>query len=153
MPIYMKYEGVNGSAKGKHNGWIELESCQVGINRHITNPSGRGSSREANVPSVPEIVITKVQDNASTPLFKESLTGAGKKVTIDFVGKDGEVYMSIELENVLISSFSVSGSGGDAQNKPLESLSLNATKISYSTKATATMNEPKDRSAWDLATK
>lgn len=158
MPIYMKYEGIEGSATGNYKGWIELESCQMGTGRSITSPTGSSTSRESSAPSISEIVITKYQDISSTHLFREALHGKGKKVTIDFVKSAdcGAPYLSIELENTLISNFSISGHGGDGHNKPMESLSLNFTKISFSTKATECAKDPKavkDRAMWDLATK
>jgi type VI secretion system secreted protein Hcp len=86
---------------------------------------------------VSEIVVTKLQDSASTDLFRQSMWGEGATVQIDFVRAlpDGkpEVYMSITLENTLVSSFSVSGSGG-AGDKPMESLALNFTKVTYDVK-------------------
>jgi hypothetical protein len=78
MPIYMKYEGIEGSATGNYQGWIELESCQLG--------SHRGGTK-----SVSEIVVTKFQYNSSTHLVREALYGQGKKVTIDFAKADGTV--------------------------------------------------------------
>lgn len=138
MPIYMEYEGIKGSATGTHQGWIELESCQLG--------SGRGSA-----PSVSEIIITKFQDDASTHLFREALYGKGKKVTIDFAKADGTVYMKVELEGTLISNYNVSGHGGDSHSKPMESLSLNFTKITFTVTA-ADSKSSKDKAMWDLAT-
>ncbi len=44
MPIYMKYEGIEGSLTGKYKGWIKVESCQIG---HLQNNSrGMGSGGE-----------------------------------------------------------------------------------------------------------
>src|SRR5687767_10105347 len=107
MPIYMKYEGIQGSATGTRQGWIELQSCQLGSGRGITSPTGRSSNREGSAPSISEIVITKYQDNSSTHLFREALSGSGKKVTIEFAKADGTVYMKVELEGTLISNYSV----------------------------------------------
>ena len=157
MPIYMKYEGIQGEAKGNYKGWIELESCQLGTHRNITNPTGSGANSQSNAPSISDIVITKYQDSSSAHLFREALHGEGKKVTIDFVksGDCGAPYLSIELENTLISNFNISG-GGVGHDKPMESLSLSFTKISFSTKATECAKDPtavKDRAMWDLATK
>ena len=39
--------------------------------------------------------------------------------------------LSVELENTLISSYSVSGSSAHANDRPMESLALNFTKITY----------------------
>ena len=69
-------------------------------------------------------------DTSSASLFQESLTGEGHNVVLYFTdtkNKPNANYLQIELENVLISGFSMS-SGGD---KPTESISLNFTKITY----------------------
>jgi type VI secretion system secreted protein Hcp len=156
MPIYMKYDGIDGSVTATgHEKWIELQSAQMGVHRQVTSAQGRGENREASVPSVSEIVVTKDLDAASTNLFRAALYGEGKKVKIDFCKTDKdkfEPFLQLELENTLVSSFSQSGSGGDTHSRPMESLTLNFTKIQYNTigmdKANAT-GKP-DRAMWDL---
>ncbi len=142
MPIYMKYEGITGTGTGKHNGWIVLESCQLG-----------SSIRDGNSIGSNEVFVTKLTDNASTLLFQESLKGQAKsKVTIDFVDESGSVpYLSVELENVMISSYSVGGNGGD---RPTESLSINFTKVTYTNKPMAPAKHPKnaqEKTTWNFA--
>jgi type VI secretion system secreted protein Hcp len=157
MPIYMKMDGVDGSVTAKgHEKWIELESAQMGVNRHITSPTGRGANREASVPSVSEVMVTKVQDCASTNLFRLSLWGEGKKVKIDFCKTDKdkfEPYLQLELEHTLISSYSCSGHGGNGHSRPMESLSMNFTKILFNTIAMDAKNatHKPDRAMYDLA--
>jgi type VI secretion system secreted protein Hcp len=159
MPIYMQITGIDGSVTAAgHEKWIELDSAQLGVNRHVTNPTGRGVNREASAPSVSEIVVTKALDCASTGLFKLSLWGEGKKVKIDFCKTDKdkvEPYLQIELENTLISSYSCSGHGGGhgTHGRPHESLSLNFTKITYNTVQMDPSNKTAkpDRAMWDLA--
>ena len=140
MPIYMGiFEKPNvldknfkGDVKAKgYEGWIELQSAQLGMNRSTPNPTGRGSGREGSAPTVQEIVVTKYQDSVSTALFREALSGSGKLFVIAFVKEDGTAYLKIVLQNTLITSYSVSGHGGDSHDKPMESLSLNFTKITY----------------------
>ena len=157
MPIYMKYDGIKGAATAEgHKEWIELESCQLGVHRSIKSPAGRGSNREASAPSVNEIVVTKEQDCSSTELFKAATIGEGKKVTIDFCKTDDkkiEVYMQVVMENTMVSSYSSSGSGGDNHGRPHESLSLNFTKIEFSTTSMDEKNATSkpQRAMWDLA--
>lgn len=157
MPIYMNYDGIDGSVTAAgHEKWIELSSCQMGVNRHVTNPTGRGVNREAAAPAVSEIVITKIQDCASTGLFRASLWGEGKKVKIDFCKTDKdkiEPYLQFELENTLVSSYNVSGAGGTTGNRPMESLSLNFTKITFNAIQMDPTNKTAkpDRAMWDLA--
>lgn len=153
MPIYMKFDGIDGdvSAEG-HEKWIELNSFQAGVGRHIGVPTGRQAEREAAAPSISEIVITKLADNSSAKLMQEALWGEGKDVKIDFVKTDKdklEVYLQYELEDVMLSSFSVS-SGGE---RPMESMSLNFTKIIYNHVAMGDKNETgsPEKVGYDLA--
>jgi type VI secretion system secreted protein Hcp len=158
MPIYCQYEGIKGAATEKgHKDWIELESCQLGVHRQMTSAAGRGSNREASQPSVSEIVVTKTQDCASADLFRAACSGQGKKVKIDFVKTDKdklETYLTIEMENTMISSYSTSGHGGDGHSRPMESLSFNFTKITYTNHMTDSVNKNagKHQAFWDLAT-
>lgn len=132
MAIYMEYDGgaVKGDATAEsHTDWITLTSAQFGVGRGITTQVGSSENREASSVSVSEIVVTKVMDAASGPLWQELVKNTdGKPVTIDWTstaaGGDN-VYMFVKMENTLVSGMSFS-SGGD---RPSESVSLNFTKI------------------------
>src|SRR5262245_22119246 len=134
MAIFMKYDGISkGSSTTKGHlgseGWMELESVQWGVGRGITDPS-QGAEREASAPSGSEIVVTKLLDMSSYRLFEEAVSGDGKTVTIHFTktNKDQQdMYMEYILSNVLVSGFSTSSSG----DRPVETVSLNFTKIEY----------------------
>ena len=53
----------------------------------------------------------------------------------------------------MISSYNVSGYGGDANSRPMESLSLNFTKISIATKPISKdAKKNNDRVQWESAT-
>ena len=133
MPIYMKYEGIEGPVTGKYKGWIQLQSCEL---------LHRG-------PRDNEVVVTKLQDSTSPRLLDESIRSQGKKVTIDFISDVEAPYMSLEMENTILTGWSIA-SGGE---KPMESLTLNPTKITYSQKPTAASKDPNHTSVmWDLAT-
>ena len=131
MAIYLKYEGIDGEATHEnHKKWIDVSSLQFGIGRGISTPSGSTANREASEPSVSEVTISKMLDGSSSKLFTESATGAaGNKVEIHLVntGSPGNTYVEYTLTNSLISGYSVS-SGGD---RPMESISINFTKIEY----------------------
>jgi hypothetical protein len=124
-PPKQSYVGISGMDP------IVFESAQLG-GRPSLSPSHRGSEREAPAPAIAEVVITTIQGEHSTELFKRSLSGQPFSAEIVFQ-KDGKPYMKINLTNALISSFSVSGHGGGANSKPLEAWMLNADKIEYET--------------------
>ncbi|MFL5342350.1 MAG: Hcp family type VI secretion system effector [Gemmataceae bacterium] len=131
MAIFMKMEGIDGnSTSAGHEGWVIVDSLQFGIGRGIPSPQGSEADREASTPSVSEIVVTKTMDKASSKLFEGALCGEGVKCEIHLCKTDAgqpEPYTKYDLEDVLISGYSMS-SGGD---RPTESLSLNFTKITY----------------------
>jgi type VI secretion system secreted protein Hcp len=131
MPLYMNYNNIPGDATAEgHEKWIELKSCQWGVGRGISSPTGASADRESSAPSVSEIVVTKDTDASSPKLLNEALQGEGQKVTIDFCKTDKgklEVYLTITLENCMVSGHSHS-SGAE---RPTESLSLNYTKIEF----------------------
>jgi type VI secretion system secreted protein Hcp len=153
VAIYMKYEGVNGgvTTSGFEN-WIDLMSCQFGHVRNVT-AVGTNDSRKGT-PTMSEVVVTKETDKASPDLFRESVTGDPKKVTIAFstTAKDKmDVYLRVELEKTLISSYQLSGAGRDANAKPTETLTLNFTKITYTAVSRdANVRGTPNSASWDL---
>jgi len=138
MPTYMFFPGIDGNVtEVDHKKWIECSSFQFGCGRSISGTApGATMNREASLCSISEIVVTKPADEASQALLREATIGTvpGKTVKIEMTttgqGNKPVVFQQYELENTMISGFSVS-SGGDT---PTESVSLNFTKISYSIK-------------------
>jgi type VI secretion system secreted protein Hcp len=140
MPIYMNCtrnnaQVVHGTVTEKgHIGWIELQSAQFGSTASVRAPGGV-TGREASAPTITNIIVTKLQDDASTALLRESVSGAPMRVTLHFahINDQGqvEVYLSVTLQEALISSYSVGGGGADNSTRPTEMLSFNFTKITY----------------------
>ena len=130
-PIFMQFQGITGDVTAKNFvGDIEINSFQWGVSRAI---NGLGTGRVLGMPSLSEIVITKMLDKASPTLVNDLLTGVSTpEVDFFFVNNTARAsqmtYAEYKLQNVLISSYSVS-SGGD---RPTESLSLNFSKITFS---------------------
>ena len=115
-----------------HKNWIVLDSIQFGVGRSITSVGG-GADRETSNPSFAEISCSKSTDVASADLFFQAVAGKSLgKCNIHFLqthGTDGkgQVYLDVELQDAIISSYSTSSDSG----RPSESFSVNFTKISY----------------------
>ncbi len=133
MAIYLEWDG--GSIKGNvtaegYKDMIRLDSIQFGVGRGISMEAGHMSNREATRPSISEVTVAKMMDGASSGLFQEALVGSDGKKAIIHVVKTGadkvEEYVKYELEETLISSYSMSA--GDA-GPPAESLSFSFGKI------------------------
>lgn len=133
MAIYIEFGDIKGNVTAEgYKDQIGVLSITFGVGRAISMEPGNMSNREATRPSVSEITLTKELDNASGPLFKESVTGAsGKKAKVHFVRTMDdklEEYCTYELEDVLVSSYSVSADGGDGA-APFENITLSFAKI------------------------
>ena len=116
MPAYLKLGDLKGNVtESKHEEWIELDSVQWGVGRSIHTPVGRAANREASVASMSEVVVTKIFDGSSLGAFKMAVGGTDTvKAQIDFVKVEGDktdVYLTVKMENVLVSSYSASSGG------------------------------------------
>jgi type VI secretion system secreted protein Hcp len=133
MAIYMKYGAIKGPVTTDgFKDWVELSSFQWGAGRAIGTGARGSTSREHSEPTISEIMVTKLTDVASPKLFLDSVAGKlDSKVEIKFTtttkGKV-ETFLAYKLDNTGVSGYSLS-SGGDM---PVESLSLNFTKITQS---------------------
>jgi type VI secretion system secreted protein Hcp len=126
--ISLEYDGITGPPSTNHTNHAVLHSFSFSVKRPVAVTPG--SPRETGAPSISEIRITKSSDKYSALLLRESLVGTGaKNAVIYFTNLTAAGvpfdYLEFDLENVLVSSFSMS-SGGDV---PTETLTLNFTKI------------------------
>lgn len=130
---YAKFDGIDGestAAGDPHKDWINLLSVSFGGVRRagatadqVRPPRGKGPGT---------IRMTKSSDWASTRLMRQMSAGTQiPKVVIyrEMPGK-AETYMKYELENVMITSYNTGGSA--AGDVPMEEISLNYEKISWS---------------------
>lgn len=131
MAIYIEYDGIQGNVTADgFKDHIKVLSLHFGVGRGISMEPGNMANREATRPTLSEITFTKLADNSTTSLFKESVTGSlGKKVKIKFVqtGADKVTeFMDYELEECLVSGYSISA---DAESDPVETITLSFAKI------------------------
>lgn len=135
MAIYMKFGDIKGQVQTEgFKDWIELQSFQYGVNRNVSTGAG-GQGREGAHPHVSDIVVTKHFDVASPKLYQDSVAGAfHSKVEIKLTTTTKnkiDTYLAVELTDCGVASYSTSAHGGVGGEVPMESLSLNFTKIMY----------------------
>jgi type VI secretion system secreted protein Hcp len=132
--IYLQFDGVTGpSTDAAHKGWFELQSFVFATPAHDTTAeAGRATQAAKDT----QISIVKYVDAASPKLSQSSAAGQHiKNATIDIVntnanGVPQEVYR-IVLTDCMISRISLSqGAGSNA--KPIETVSINFTKMEVS---------------------
>src|SRR5262245_35642287 len=101
--IYLKYgtKCPGEVTAAGHEKWIELNSLQFGTGRGIGSPTGTSASRETGSVNVSEIVVTKMNDFASEPLFRESLDGKACEAIIELTKSNDsggfETYLKLTL--------------------------------------------------------
>ncbi len=129
-PAFMKLGDIKGEAtEANHRQWSNLEALSVGITRQsITNLAG-GVSTQFRA----DIALGKNLDKSSPKLMELVATGQSVPVLELHLTRqlsDGSqvVYLQYELKNVLISSYSIGGSG-PSSSVPAEQLSLNFEEI------------------------
>lgn len=151
--ILLKFKKeIKGDAKiSGHEGWISLDSVNLGCCRSISSRSG-GADRETGTPSFSEISCTKGCDIASTELFMQSICGVSlEEAELHFMQTEGsksdQVYLTVKLEDPIVTSFQTSSSGG----RPVESFALNFTKIKLEyTQFSGESKKKASPKGWDL---
>jgi type VI secretion system secreted protein Hcp len=135
---------------------IELMSYSHNVAMQVTNDVSN-SERTSGKPFVGEFTVTKYVDKA-TPTLNEYCCGGKALPTAKIVvgrnaaESDGKVmpFITYTLDNVLLSNVSVSGGAG---GKPVETLSLNFTKIKWelTTQKDTGAKEGTAAATWDMA--
>ncbi|MHA2033409.1 MAG: Hcp family type VI secretion system effector [Candidatus Kariarchaeaceae archaeon] len=132
--ITLKIGDIKGTSDSSHaREEHPLMSVAFAGFRDVT-PASSGSSqdRSASRPTLTEIAVLKTVDAASPQIFEEMAKGTNfRDVSISFWTSDitPVEYIKLELQDVIISSYVFSGSEGE--EPPLESFTLNFSKITY----------------------
>jgi type VI secretion system secreted protein Hcp len=132
---------------------IEILSFSHGVAMQVTsNPSG--SERTSGRPNHQDLTITKYMDLSTCPLIAACNASTNLKTVTLTIGRNdsGKLlpYMVYTMENTIVSSASHSGGGGD---RPVETLTLNYSKISWAfTEQKPDLGKKGNNGAvWDLA--
>jgi type VI secretion system secreted protein Hcp len=142
MGLYMYYPGLKGDATEQgFKDWITLDSVHFGTSRSVAASVGSTAGREASVPNISEITVTKHLDASSAGLFRASVTlSKGQTVNIAFTrtGAQGEAYLKYQLDDVLITGYSISTAG----DRPVEQVSISCAKFQMTVTTTDSSNNP-----------
>jgi type VI secretion system secreted protein Hcp len=126
--MFLKLDGIKGeSLDAKHKDEISIESFSWGLSQTGTFSSGSGGG--AGKVSVQDITFSKRLDKASPELTLACCNGKHIKEGLVTVRKAGEKpleYLKIKLNDILVSSVSTGGGGGDVVQ---ETLTLNFAKF------------------------
>ena len=129
---YMKIEGIPGEAlDNNHKDWIEILEIRYMFNQDVSKTSSSAGGATAGRVICHDVHISKYVDKASPKLLEACASGQHiKTITIDLhrAGGKQQKYLSIKLEEVIISSLSAGAS--QHGEFPSEDLELNYGRIS-----------------------
>ncbi len=153
VDMFMKLEGITGESKdAKHKGEVDVLAWSWGMSNSGTTHSGGGGG--AGKVNVQDLSFTKFVDLSSTSLMLAVANGKHISKATLVVRKAGEnplEYITIVMTQVLVTSLSTGGSGGE--DRLTENVSLNFAKAEVTYK-----EQGKDGKAaggtpfkWDIA--
>ncbi len=131
VDMFIKIGDIAGESRDKtHAGKIDVLAWSWGVsNSGTTHSGGGGGAGKANVQ---DLSFTKYVDKASPPLLLACMKGTHYDTVDLIVRKAGGTpleYLKITLTEVLVTSVSTGGSGGE--DRLTENVSLNFAKVKY----------------------
>ncbi len=133
LDMFLKIATVDGETHDKAKAAtkeIDILAWSWGVsNSGTTHVGGGGGAGKANFQ---DISVTKYVDSASHALLLACATGehfATAKLTVRKAGKTQIEYITIDMTEVLITSVSTGGSGGE--DRLTENISLNFAKVKF----------------------
>lgn len=130
VDMFMKIDTVDGESKDKtHKKDIDVLAWSWGMSNSGSAHVGGGAG--AGKVNIQDLSFTKWVDSASPKLMLAACDGKHFKDAVLVVRKAGEKpveYIKIKMEEVLITSISTGGSGGE--DRLTENVTLNFSKVS-----------------------
>ncbi|WP_313771318.1 type VI secretion system tube protein Hcp [Rheinheimera sp. 4Y26] len=131
VDMFLKIEGIPGETTDKANiGSVDILAWSEGLSQSGTTHLGGGAG--AGKVNVQDISFTKYLDSSSPVLRQYISSGSiipSAILTVRSGGEIPQVFFKIEMKNILISSVSAGGSGGE--DRLTENLTLNFAEVRW----------------------
>jgi type VI secretion system secreted protein Hcp len=130
VDMFIKIDGIKGESVGDHKEEIDVLAWSWGMSQSGSMHLGGGGG--AGKVSVQDLSFTKYIDKASPNLMQYCCNGKHIKEALLTVRKAGEKpleYIKIKLEEIIVSSVSTGGSGGE--DRLTENVTLNFAKCGF----------------------
>ena len=156
VDMFIKFEGapkVTGeSVDKKHKDSIDVLAWSWGMSNSGTAHMGGGAG--AGKVNVQDLSLTKYVDKASPVLMLACCNGAhydSAELVVRKAGKDPLEYIKIKMTEVLITSVSTGGSGGE--DRLTENVTLNFAKVdvTYVPQSDKGAGDGDNKMTWDIA--
>ncbi len=152
MDIFMKIEGTKGESKdSKHGGEIEVLAWSWGMSNSGSMHSGTGGG--AGKANVQDVSFTKYVDSSSAALMLFAMNGKHIPKANLVVRKAGEKpleYLKIEMTDVIVTSLSTGGSGGEDRLTENVALNFAKVKVEYFAQDEKGAGKAAGETGWDI---
>jgi type VI secretion system secreted protein Hcp len=132
VDYFLKIDSIPGESQDdKHMDEIDIESWSWGESNGGTSAAGGGGG--AGKVSMNDFSFAMRASKASPKLFLACANGQAIKqalLTCRKAGKEGQEYLKIKFNDLLVSTFQIGGSAGDVV--PLDQVAFNFAKIEVS---------------------
>jgi type VI secretion system secreted protein Hcp len=150
--MFMKIGSLEGESKDdKNKGWIDVLAWSWGMSQSGTmHGGGGGGSGKVNVQ---DVSFTKYIDKASPDLFLACCNGKHFPEAKLIVRKAGEKpldYLIVTMTDVIITSVSTGGSGGEDRLTENVTLNFAKVKVDYTEQTAAGGPGAKPKMGWDI---
>ena len=131
IDMFLKIDGITGdSLDSKHKGEIDILSWSWGMSTPVASRLGSGGG--AGKVNMQDISVTKFCDSASNAIMLASANGQHIK-TCTLLSRRGAGtqinYVALTLTDVIVTSVSLGGSGGE--DRFTENVTLNFSKVKF----------------------
>ncbi len=147
VDYFLKIDGIDGESTDKdHKGEIDVLSWSWGMSQSDTN-TGDGTI----VPDFEELKLTKYVDK-STPKLMEALAGGvplRQEAHMIVSNATGTDYFMIHMTNVMVTSISTGGSGGEDRLTENVTLNFAEVKVEYKPQGSKSSDGVEHTLIWD----
>jgi type VI secretion system secreted protein Hcp len=153
VDMFLQLDGIKGEAADKtHKGEIDVLAWSWGVSNTGTFHQGEGGG--AGKANFQDISLTKYVDISSPDLMYSCAAGkavAKGKLVVRKAGDNPLEYLTYEFENILISSISTGGSGGEERLTENVTLNFSKVKSEYWSQAAKGAKDKNANFGWDIA--
>ncbi|ACB36341.1 protein of unknown function DUF796 [Leptothrix cholodnii SP-6] len=152
VDMFIKIGDIKGESKDDaHKTEIDVLAWSWGLSQSGSAHMGGGAG--AGKVSVQDISLTKYVDSSSTALIVAACKGTHIKQATLTVRKAGDTpleYIKITLDEVMVSSLSTGGSGGEDRLTENVTLNFAKFKVEYTIQADTGGKGTTSTAAWDI---
>ena len=152
VDMFLKIDDIKGEAHGHgHKDEIDILAFSWGLSNSSSHIGGGHGAGKVNVQ---DISFTHYIDTASTKLLLHAAQGSHIKEALLTVRKAGGVkgvdYLKIKLTDVMVTSVSTGGSGGEDRLTENVTLAFNKVEVTYTAQDEKGAGKPGTPFTWNV---